>query len=271
MIRVLLLLSACAYSAAAQTPAFEVASVKLVAEPKIPPMMPAANRCSGGPGTKKAGKYECNETSLKGLIAAAYQVPASRISGPDFLDSARYMVDARLEPETTPENFRLMLQALLAERFELKLHRETKSTPVYVLTVAKNGHKLQPPREAPQYASDEERKAAMQASAQKQLEAMKARTAAGGPKSFNWTNLGKGTVAAFAQQISGRVDREIIDRTGITGEYSFDLSWTNDVDPAGEPTLFGAMQEQLGLKLTPAREEIEILLVDHAMRTPAGN
>lgn len=94
-------------------------------------------------------------------------MPLARVSGPDSLGGARYDVTAKLDPETTPENFRLMLQGLLIERFSIRLHRETRSTPVYLLTVAKNGPKLQPVRPVPEYEDEVARKAAMEASARK--------------------------------------------------------------------------------------------------------
>src|SRR5215467_4434283 len=94
-------------------PSFEVASVKLVNEPKLPVFMPEGNRMSGGPGTKIPGKFECKEVSLKSLLARAYNVPAARVMGPDWLGTARCNVEARLDPDTTPANFRLMLQGLL--------------------------------------------------------------------------------------------------------------------------------------------------------------
>src|ERR1051325_7036808 len=80
-------------------PSFEVASVKLVAEPKVPAFLPETNRCSGGPATKIPGKFECKEVTLKSLLARAYNVPLARVSGPDSLGGARYDVTAKLDPE----------------------------------------------------------------------------------------------------------------------------------------------------------------------------
>jgi uncharacterized protein (TIGR03435 family) len=263
-----LVAGALAQSAAA--PAFEVASVKPVAEPKIPPFVPETGRYSGGPGTKTPGKFECREVTLKSVLARAFNVPPTRISGPDWLDNARYDIAAKLDPETTPENFRLMLQALLAERFSLRFHRETRSTSVYLLTVAKNGPKLQPVRKPPEYQDEAERKAAVQASMQKNMEAMKARIAAGGARSYRKFGL-NGTAAQLAETLSGNADREVLDLTEVKGEYYFQLSWTPDAEATGDPSLFAALQEQLGLKLQAAKEELEVIVIDHAERTPTGN
>jgi len=252
-------------------PSFEVASVKPVAEPKLPAFLPETGRYNGGPGTKTTGKFECKEVTLKSLLARAFNLPPTRISGPDWLDTARYDIAAKLDPETTPENFRLMLQSLLAERFSLRFHRETKSTPVYLLTAAKNGPKLQPVRKAPEYKDESDRKAAVQASLQKNMEELKARIAAGGA-ARSYRNFGiNGTAAKFAETLSIHADREVLDRTEVSGEYYFQLSWTPDPNATSEPSLFTAVQEQLGLKLQAAKEELEIIVIDHAERTPAGN
>ena len=273
MTRALFMLASLIAPALAQSvaaPSFEVASVKLVAEPKLPAFLPETGRYNGGPGAKTPGRFECKEVTLKSLLAHAFNVPPTRISGPDWLDTARYDVAAKLDPETTPENFRVMLQSLLAERFSLRFHRETESTPVYLLTAAKNGPKLQPVRNAPEYKDESERTAAAQALTQKSMEELKARIAAGGARSYR--NFGiNGTAAKFAETLSGHADREVLDRTEVSGEYYFYLSWTPDPNATSEPSLFTAVQEQLGLKLQAAKEELEIIVIDHAERTPAGN
>ena len=260
---------ACARSTVT-APSFEVASVKLVTEPKLPAFVSDRARFSGGPGIKTPGKFGCREATLKSLLARAYNLPATRISGPAWLDSARYDIDAKLDPETTPADFRLMLQRLLAERFALRFHRETRSTPIYLLTVAKNGPKFQPVRKPPEYKDAAERRAALDASLRKNLEEMKARIAAGGARSHRNFGL-NGTAAQFAETLSGQVDREVVDRTGVTGEYYFSLSWTPDLDATTEPSVFAAVQEQLGLKLQAAREDLEVIVIDHAERMPVEN
>jgi uncharacterized protein (TIGR03435 family) len=163
-----------------------------------------------------------------------------------------------------------MLQSLLAERFSIRFHRESRSMPVYLLTVAKNGPKLQPVRKAPEYEDEADRKAAQLASAQKSMEMLKARIAAGGARSYRNFSL-NGMAAKFAETLSSSTDREVLDRTEVKGEYFFQLSWTPDQDATGEPSLFAAIQEQLGLKLQAAKEDLECIVLDHAESTPAGN
>lgn len=259
-----------AFAQSASAPSFEVASVKPVAEPRLPAFLPEKGRYSGGPGTKTPGKFECKEVTLKSLLARAFNLPPTRIFGPAWLDAARYDIAAKLDPETTPENFRLMLQSLLAERFSLRFHRETRPTPVYLLTIAKNGPKLQPVRKAPEYKDESDRTAAVQASMKKNMDELRARIAEGGARSYS--NFGiNGTAAKFAETLSSYADQEVLDRTEVSGEYFFQVSWTPDPNATSEPSLFAAVQEQLGLKLQAAKEELEIILIDHADRTPVGN
>ena len=139
----------------AQSPAFEVASVKPAgpdsASSRIPAMLPPdvqeRMRMSGGPGTKDPGRVNYSGVTLNMLLKRAYDIGPEQISGPAWLDSERYDIMATVAPGTTLEQFRLMLQSLLAERFELRQHRETKTLAVYLLTVAKNGPKLRRPRD----------------------------------------------------------------------------------------------------------------------------
>ena len=264
------LLAARALAQSAAAPSFEVASVKLVTEPKLPAFLPETGRYRGGPGSKTPGKFECKEVTLKSLLARAYNLPPTRVFGPGWLETARYEIAAKLDPETTPDNFRLMLQSLLAERFSIRLHRETRSTPVYLLTVAKNGPKLQPVSKPPEYESAAAREAALRVTMKKNMEALKERIAAVGPHSYRQFGL-NGTVPEFAETLSGNTDREVVDRTEVKGEYSFQLSWTPDLEATSEPSLFAALQEQLGFRLQAAKEELEVIVIDQAERTPAGN
>jgi uncharacterized protein (TIGR03435 family) len=104
---------------------------------------------SGGPGTKDPGRIRYPFVSLRDLLVRAYDVKAYQITGPAWLDTERYEVNATMPPDTTMEQFRTMLQNLLAERFKLTMHRETKELPMYSLVVAKNGPKMKESGEAP--------------------------------------------------------------------------------------------------------------------------
>ncbi|MEO8597344.1 MAG: TIGR03435 family protein [Candidatus Solibacter sp.] len=120
-------------------PTFEAASVK-TAEAQPAGMMRVMMR--GGPGTPDLGQLTYTNVTLKNVIQNAYNVKGYQINGPKWLDSERYDIVAKIPHGTTKEDFRLMLQNLLAERFKLTLHRESKELPIYSLVVGKNGPKM---------------------------------------------------------------------------------------------------------------------------------
>lgn len=125
--------------AAADKLTFEVASVKPAAPP-TPGRMQIMMR--GGPGTSDPGQATFSNVTQRMLLAKAYGVQDYQISGPGWLDSERYEIVAKVPKGTTEEQFKVMLQNLLADRFKLTLHHETKDLPRYELVVAKNGPKL---------------------------------------------------------------------------------------------------------------------------------
>ena len=100
------------------------------------------NTNAGGPGTNTPDRIRYQRATLKTLLAAAYDVKEFQISGPGFLSTERFDVQATMASDTTREQFRVMLQNLLAERFKVAVHRETKELPMYAMVVAKNGPKL---------------------------------------------------------------------------------------------------------------------------------
>jgi uncharacterized protein (TIGR03435 family) len=129
---------------------FEVASVK----PAAAPVPDGRGRImiagpSGGPGTKDPGRVRYPFTNLRTLLTIAYDVKTYQISGPATLDTERFEITATMPPTTAMAQFRVMLQNLLAERFKLTLHRETKELPMYALVVAKGGPKMKESAEAP--------------------------------------------------------------------------------------------------------------------------
>jgi uncharacterized protein (TIGR03435 family) len=196
--------------------------------------------------------------SLLGLIMDAYHLNASyQISGgPNWVDSDadRFDIVANAPGEVAPsgEDVRLMLQTLLADRFQLKLHPETKERPVYALVVAKNGPKLKESAPDKDFST----------------------TVAGGRAAQ--LTMTKATMEQLAIQLStGGLDRPVVDKTGLAGQYDITLNWIPEY--AGPPApdsngvnIFTAVQEQLGLKLEPQKAPIEILLIDHVER-PSEN
>lgn len=258
-----------------QTPgaklSFEAASVKIAPPPDGRGMRVGMQ---GGPGTKDPGRVTFENYPLSALIGTAYDMKWYQMPGAEVFDNVRLNVTATLPPDSSKEQFHLMLQDLLTERFQVKVHKEKREMPVYALMVAKNGPKLKKAAADPADASDE-------APPSGRLP----RDADGFPilshgitmsASNNRARLGgrKLTVAWLADQLSGQSGRPVVDETGLGGEYDFTLSWVpNPNAPNAEslPDVFAAVQQQLGLKLEAKKGMIEVLIVDHAEKTPAGN
>jgi uncharacterized protein (TIGR03435 family) len=143
-----------------------------------------------------------------------------------------------------------MLQSILTERFGLKYHREKKVLPIYELVVAKDGAKFAPSKY--KQGSDDKAPNGMGA----------------GSMSINNTRLESIAVpmSSLVAMLSGQLQRVVVDKTGLTGDYDFALKWSpSDGAPAGEdapPEIFTALQEQLGLKLVAGKAEIEVFVVD---------
>jgi uncharacterized protein (TIGR03435 family) len=131
------------YSAYAQTAPkleFEVASIK--PSPPPPAGVGSVVFCRGGPGTNDPGLYTCGNINLSALIGTAYRVPYYRLSAPDWMQMTRFDVRAVVPEGTTKEQFTTMLQNLLADRFRVVVHRESREIQRYELVVAKNGPKF---------------------------------------------------------------------------------------------------------------------------------
>jgi len=229
----------------AQTPSFEAASIK-------------PNRSSDGPSSSRVTGAQLNmeNVSLRKMTLMAYGIPDDRtyaLSGPDWLGDERFDIVARYPGGTPAEQVRLMLQNLLAERFKLALHRETRQLPAYALVVAKGGPRIQPV-EPGQGATN------------------------GRPGRLEATKI---TMQKLCDLFAKMVGMPVGNETGLSGAYSFTLEWTPDettrVDPdspaapSGKPSLFAALQEQLGLKLEGRKGPVEVLVVDHIERTPTEN
>jgi len=234
--------------------AFEVSSVKL-------------NKSgSGSSGSNfKNGRFTATNVPLKNLMGYdAFGIPQPRIlGGPKWLDSARFDIDARMETIAADElktlsndqreaEMRAMFQQLLADRFKLAVHWETRDLPVYALVAAKKGPKLQETKNPGDTW-----------------------TSSGGGN-FSGTSLTLNEFAeALTQGLSRELGRVVIDKTGIQGRYDLALKWTPDIDADGSasnsgPAIFTAIQEQLGLKLESAKGPVKVLIIDH-LEMPTEN
>ena len=207
------------------------------------------------------------------LLQRAYNLKPPQISGPGWLESERYEVVAKVPPGTNEEGFRLMLQELLAERFQITSHGETKTLPVYLLTVAKGGAKLTAAVEVPVSDDPEDQKAARMKILEGSLKQPFALIRGGTPRASFGLN---GTTEQFAAALSGRTDRQVKDMTQLNGVYHFHLEYVEegarpDTDGSIGPFIFEAVEEQLGLRLQPANEKSKVLIIDKAEKTPTSN
>jgi uncharacterized protein (TIGR03435 family) len=237
------------YAQPAEAPAFEVASVK-----PAPPQ--PAGRVSTRISIDEARVILANVT-LNEVIGEAYKVQQSQIVGPASLGSWRFDIAAKI-PDGVPEHqVPQMLQTLLADRFKLALHRESRVLPVYALTVGKNGSKLKATESATGISSDTNR-GGIQVNA-------------------------RVSIPSFAEFLSIQLGRPVIDRTGLTGTFDIRVNWAPDPvaqpatpgkeaapDSAADPSVFSALQDQLGLKLEATRGPVEILVIDH-VEEPTDN
>jgi uncharacterized protein (TIGR03435 family) len=237
-----LILAMLAVAAQAQQPAarveFEVASVK-PGDPTDP--------SSSGRGTP--GSMEMRNATLKTLVRSAYGLNEYQVAGgPKWLDSARFTVNAKFPAGTPRPQIHLMMQSLLADRFQLETHRETKNLREYALVVAPGGHKLQE-------ASQDDRQRARSSQGPRMIRA--------------WGS----TVSSLADMLISVVGAPVIDRTGIEGLYNFKLDFAPlQGMPAEDDTaqsIFTAVQ-QLGLKLEAITGPVEVLVIDRAEK-PSEN
>jgi uncharacterized protein (TIGR03435 family) len=248
--------------AGAKLPEYDVASVKL--NKSGDRMMRIMNRPDG---------FSCTNISLKTLIGNAYGIRQDLISGgPGWVDSMGFDVEAKVSGEDVAAFKRLtagqrnsLLEALLTDRFHLKIHHETRTLPMYDLLLAKGGSRMK--AEPPVAPSPD---------AAKDPEAAKPR---GMMTMGSGILKGQGLpVTSIANHLSYIIQATVTDKTGLTGSFDFELKWTPDdagptsPDASGEPnvSIFTAVQEQLGLKLQPTKGPVDTLIIDH-VEQPSEN
>jgi len=253
--------------AVAQVQSFDVASVKV--HPQSGDGMIRV-RMNGGPGTPDPGRLNYENVSLKAVLGKAFDVKSYQLTSPDWTDSERYDITAKIPQGTTKEQFGAMLQTLLAERFKLTYHREKKDLPAYVLVVGKAGSKMKA-SEGPAAGGTSMR---MQP----------------GKATMNAAGV---SMTQLVDMLANQVDRPIVDGTELTGKYDFTLEFAPEMrnmpglmsghggapgeggGPVAEgesaPSLFTAVQEQLGLKLEPKKAMLDLIVVDRLEKTPTEN
>jgi uncharacterized protein (TIGR03435 family) len=238
------------------------------------------------------GRFTSTGSTVKQLIGLAYNVRDFQVTGgPSWISSDKFDIDAKepdgfteelqkLPPDQRREKMGLLLQSLLADRFQLKVSHGTKDLPIYALVVAKNGPKIQAAKPGDTYPNG--------------MKAPDGRVLGhGGMMGMSPGQLtGQGVPLAFlVQQLAQQLGRNVLDQTGLKGNYDFTLKWTPDqgspgmfqsppgAGPAPDnapppdtsgPSIFTAVQEQLGLKLESTKGPVEILIIDHVEK-PSEN
>lgn len=217
-------------------------------------------------GTDGPRRFSSENASLQFLVQWAWSVREFQIvGGPKWFSSDRFDIQAVAESDATFEQSRLMLRTLLEDRFQLKVHREKREQPVYILTQSKNGTKIQPLPPGGCVELDAKTRPPAEGATPAKL----CGSAGWGPSQVKGTGL---TMANLATYLSDALERPVVDQTGLAGFYDIELTWTPDDSVAAAadlgPSIFTAIQEQLGLRLDASRAPAEVLVVDSAQQPP---
>lgn len=253
---------------------FEVASVKLSANQGM------TTRMSGGPGKSDPGRFTASNAELSMLLMVAYGIQFDQLRAPAWTNAIQFEVVAKVPPGTTAEQFRKMLQNLLAERFRMRVHHETQVEPVYELTLAKNGPKLKLSAEG--NGTDDFVPGSGPRRADRDnfpiLPPGRPNIACGHLAQGSYCTFRMITMGMLAQRLSlpNFLGRRVVDKTGLVGPYDFTLNFSQmsgqSPDPNNiAPSIEQACQEQLGLKLVGSKAPIDVLVIDYAERTPTEN
>jgi uncharacterized protein (TIGR03435 family) len=280
-------------------PQFEVASIKSGPPPEIGrgPVM------RGGPGTPEPNRIYYSSVSLMNLLTKAYRVYPDQVIGPEWLISELYTVTANVPPGATKDEFDVMLQNLLTDRFKLAMRRDEKEFPVYALTVEGGEPKLKRSAAVSGNQSADD-------AAPRNLQPDRAAVDGDGcpvlspgahgvmgrmGPAGNCSAFGRFSMADLADALQMIVAMEtgtyygpqaspahIIDRTGLKGEFDFKLKFRFAPGPPGSPmpgtspdtggpNIFTALEKQLGLKLEKVKAKLPVIVIERAQKKPAEN
>ena len=254
-VSIVALLSGVAFGQAAETaPAFDLADVHV--SPHVPsPYMRG--------GVLRGGRYDVRTASMVDLITTAYGVDAEKVQGgPSWLDTDRFDIAAKAPANTPPETVKLMLQTLLADRFKLKVHIDSKSMPVFVLALGKGKPKMK------------ESEGSGSGGCQGQPQ-----NPAPGTVPYNVISCHNRTMEQLAQDLRNMagtyLTNPVVDQTGLKGGWDFELKWSGRgaLAAAGADgiSIFDAVNRQLGLKLEPQKLAVPVIVVDSVNQKPTDN
>ena len=226
----LAILGCAALFSSAQTPRFDVASVKLAVDQR-------GQKFRINPG----GGIMAHKLTLKEIVAAAWALEDYQISGgAPWTDTLRFEIAAKSEKNLTEPETLQRMQALLADRFQLVIRQETGEMPVYHLILARKdgrlGLKLVESKNCPEPCG-------------------KVEASRNGLKAVQFR------IQGLAELLASQLQRPVIDQTNLTANYDFELAWSDD---QSGPSIFTALQEQLGLKLESAKGPVEMLVIERA-------
>jgi uncharacterized protein (TIGR03435 family) len=300
----LLIVAVGAFGQEGAAPTFEAASVKV----SVPLQGGTINlSMRGGPGSSDPGRIDYHGVTLKTLAARAYGVKEYQVEGAEWLNNERYDIVATMREGATKDQLALMLQGLLAERFKLAVHHETKVLPVYALSVGKGGPKLKEVDPAAASVALAGRGGPFGPGAPPPPPPPPGAT--GKPVPAGMTRMmigmnnrrleGSMTVQRLCDNLSNWLDRPVLDQTELKGTYAFDLSWTPDQndrvagqlaaaiavagqappppgaapDNASDPglSLAQALQANYGLKLEARKNPADVIAIDRAEKVPTEN
>ena len=263
--------------APSSTPVFEVASIKINKGGGAKKPGSSAPKGTGGVLAPQGDRLRAQNATLRTLILYAYgqqnadgdavlSLESGRLAGgPSWTGSDAFDIEAKLPPRSTPAERALMMRALLEDRFSLSTHREQRDLPVYLLMRARTtgalGKQLQPRTEKCAQQVDQVTGQATQCGVRLRP---------------GWFFGNAVSLRAIATYLSRIVDRLVIDRTELTGRFDFDVRYAEApgigqperpvrADPSA-PSIFAALQEQLGLKLEATRASVDVLVIDSAAR-----
>jgi uncharacterized protein (TIGR03435 family) len=266
------------YAFASQAPdsqvVFEVATVKH----GRPGDYSAAVR--GGPGTRDPTTYTVENYPMSSLLGIAYGINSYQLSGPSWLDDERFTVAAKVPEGAAKEQLALMMRNLLMERFKLAAHFEKKESAGYRLVVAKGGPKLVASAGEVKQDDDPEKPPApfkwkVDKDGYPDLPPGREYSMAMGYGRARW-RFADESMEHFSEALTSQIHQPILNATGLTGKYDFGLFWSTAAmlpkaaADAG-PSIFVAIQEQLGLKLESKKIVIDTVIIDHIEKTPSEN
>jgi|SRR6185437_9468398 len=239
----LLFLAICGPAAADDLPAFDAATIKPSSLPVVVPGQPGGTY-RVGLQMDASGLFRCSYCSLQTMIGIAWDLKPNEVVVPDWATSQSFAVEARMPAGTAREQALLMFRNLVTTRFQMHMTVEERPTAVYSLVVAQGGLRMK----ATNAAAD---------------------SVSGGTFEITASAM---PMTGLARRLSAKMNRPVIDETGLAGDYEIRLTWGPDgPDGTALDNLFRALREQLGLDLRSGKSNMKVYVVDKALKTPVEN